>query len=257
MKQLEIKRNQVNGNQIQTVVFDLDDTLIETGVVFRQVFANLCEVLKKRLKSKCPPDEAIIDEQNEIDTRLLPEYGARPERFAKSLILSYKEIVSRAGGAEDENDLAYLDSEGHRAFRSIPELSFDTLEVLDQLLHCELLLYTWGLAEIQLPRIRALELEKYFSQIHCVHEKSVETFTEILDGRSPKSTLMCGDSLKLDIAPAVRLGCHAAHRVRPHGWAYLRTGVEIDGPYHEIQNLTELVPIIAALDAQAVPASHS
>lgn len=228
--------------QIKTIVFDLDDTLIETGRVFRGVLLNLCEVIERR---SAPTDrEEILRRQNDIDVALLAEAGATPDRFSRSLVMTYREFV-QSTLPEDETFLA---GEGLRAFQEVPDLSTDTLAVLEQTLHCELLLYTWGRQSVQMPRIRAHRLDSYFAEIHCVEEKNLERFRSVIGNRAPQEVLMCGDSLKLDIAPAVAAGCHAAHLHRPDGWSYLHGETKIDGSFHRLSRLGELIGVIGEIE---------
>lgn len=237
--------------KIRTVVFDLDDTLIETGEVFREVLANLFRTVEKRLAAggvgaeEIPDRREMLARQEEIDARLLGRSGIQPERFAESLVATYRSYLEDFGLAANGSDASverYLWSEGLRAFTEVPALSEDALEVLDALSKKERLLYTWGLERIQRPRIEAHGLDERFDEIHCVLEKSTETLARILGERDPATVLVCGDSLKGEIAPAVALGCRAVHLERPDGWSFLRA--EVARPYRRIRRLREILSLV-------------
>jgi len=231
--------------QIRTVIFDLDDTLLETGELFSEVLGNLCARIRERLGPTAPPPLEIIRRQEEIDIKLLAGQGVTPQRFAESMVETYREFLAGnpAARAEDE---AYLRNEGLRAFSDIPELTPDIFAVFDALGDREKIIYTWGAPEIQLPRIKAHELGKHFTAIHCVKEKSPAVLGRVLEQRKPEETIVCGDSLKGEIAPALALGCHAALVVRPNAWSFHH--VEVTGHYHRLDKLADLIGVIEGIE---------
>lgn len=240
--------------KIRTIVFDFDDTLVETGDLFREILENLCGLLARRLDGRAPSREEILRRQEVIDIRLLGRTGIKPERFSASLVETYQEVLAEASAPRDEKEEAYLWDEGLRAFRDIPRISEDTARVLAALDHREKLIYTWGIESIQRPRILAHGLEKHFAEIHCVEKKSPEALARVLGTRDPRATMIVGDSLKGEVAPAVALGCHAVHLARTDGWSFLHA--EVEGDFHKIDRLGELLPLLERLEGTVVGAGE-
>ena len=238
--------------RIRTIVFDFDDTLVETGDLFREILGNLCDLLVRRLDGSAPAREEILRRQEVIDIRLLGRTGIKPERFSASLVETYQEVLAEGKVPRDEKEEAYLWDEGLRAFRDIPRLSEDTAKVLAALAAREKLIYTWGLDSIQRPRILAHGLERHFAEIHCVEKKSPEALAKVLGARDPRATMIVGDSLKGEIAPAVALGCHAVHLARTDGWTFLHA--EVEGEFHKIDRLGELLSLLDRLEGTVVHA---
>lgn len=228
---------------IQTVIFDLDDTLIETGALFRETLDLLTARLRARLGAAAPSAETILARQEKIDLVLLEQCGITPERYAQSFVLTCREFLGDRSSAEEEE---FLHAQALRAFHDVPALSPGAVAVLDALAARELIIYTWGFPEIQMPRIRALGLERRFAAIHCVPQKSPAILREILAGRNPAATLVVGDSLRGEVAPAVALGCHAALIERPHTWSIHHA--EVPGEYHRLARLADLPELVAQLD---------
>lgn len=232
--------------RINTIIFDLDDTLIETGAIFDSVIDNCCRRISERLDSHCPGREAIFARQEEIDAKLLDRSGITPERFAESLVETYRVMLDEKGLAHWPGDKEYLYQEGLRAFYEVPALSPDTNDVLTALKDREKFIYTWGREDVQMPRIKALNLEPRFNQIHCVSLKNADALSAILGARRPEETLVCGDSLKGEIAPALEIGCHAAHIVRNRPWSFHHA--EVSGDYHKIDSLGEVIGVLAIIE---------
>ncbi|RMH56674.1 MAG: HAD family hydrolase [Candidatus Hydrogenedentota bacterium] len=234
--------------RIKTIVFDFDDTLVETGVLFHEVLDSLVSTITSALPGTPPPAADILKTQSRFDIELVEQMGVVPERFAQSLIRTYRFYLEKYGLSSEPEREAFLEREGARAFHDLPALSEDTLMVLKTLKDREKILYTWGLPEIQMRRLGRLHLTSYFSEIHCVPAKTTTAMKRVIGTRDPDSVLICGDSLRSEIAPALELGCHAAHLRRPDGWDY--HNVPVSGNYHLLSRLGDLLGVIGDLDAK-------
>lgn len=234
--------------EIRTIIFDLDDTLIETGDLFRASLRVMYDTVVSRLNGRAPSDDSIYALQNDIDAKLMGRSGVKPERFSQSLVDTYRAVLKEQGVAALEDDEKSLFEAGLDAFRRTPEMSPGSEDVLAAFSDRELLMYTWGHPEIQRPRIDALELGPRFSEVHIVLKKDREALERVVGERDPKETLVCGDSLKNEILPATEIGCHAVHLERADGWAYLHTEVDANVKYHRIAAITELPDLVARIE---------
>lgn len=119
-----------------------------------------------------------------------------------------------------------------------PALLPHALELLDALdERADVELYTLGVPEVQLPKIRAHDLEGRFREVHVVPRKDTATLERVVDGRRAHAAIV-GDSLRFEINPALELSLFAVHVRRPHLWKFAQVPA-LSPHYHEARDLAE------------------
>jgi putative hydrolase of the HAD superfamily len=224
-------------SELRTIIFDLDDTLIETTPVYDAVierFAAEITALFPRVSI-----EQARELQDEIDIRGAEAMGFGKERFPWSLAESYRVLAARAAVPPDPKVEERFMMLGYSVFDRAPDLVEGARELLDDLKgRFELLLYTLGVPEVQRVKVEHHGLHLVFDDVHIVPRKSAEVLDTVLAGRAPAGVMVVGDSLRGEIAPALQLGCRAVHIRRTNGWKYHHA--QVHGPYETIDRLVDL-----------------
>lgn len=113
-------------NNKQHIIFDLDDTLIDTSHVYwdaRNAFTNL-------FNHQDIPESEIIDIFEKIDEQNMQFYGLSPERYGHSMLKAYKHISTLYKFKQSigvENSIKEL---ALRILETIPELIDGAFELL-------------------------------------------------------------------------------------------------------------------------------
>lgn len=227
-------------NGINTIVFDLDDTILDTGICYWKYIELFSEELSKKLNGRVSIGE-IMRRQEEIDIEEVEYAGFTRQRFPRSFVKTYQWYAGKYGlPVTDELKKHYWDM-ADAVYDIVPGLLPGALETLSYLKkrNYSLILYTLGDENIQWKKINKHSLSNYFSDIHIVLRKEKETLAEVLNGRVPEKVAVVGDSKRGEIAPAVALGCKAFFIERESPWTYL-INVDVPGEFTTITTLSEL-----------------
>jgi len=223
---------------IKTVIFDLDDTLIDTGPLYDRAIDDFITVISSSLPVQLDTEE-LRRLQEDIDIGAVKDIGFSKDRFPWSLAETYRVIAKQHRIEIDAALESQMESIGHSVYDSVPELLPDAQTILTLLQNrYEVILYTLGVPSIQQRKIDHHNLQRFFQKIHIVGTKDVAQLREVIGARTPASVIVIGDSLRGEIAPAVELGCQAVFFVRAKAWRFHE--VEVNGPYRQINALSEL-----------------
>jgi putative hydrolase of the HAD superfamily len=190
------------------IIFDLDDTLINTSHLFYEVREKFINLVSDSTSS-----DKVREAFEGIDDRNIKLFGYNPWRYTISMIQSLQYMAVRS----DELDISssrYKEviSIGSRIKKDIPPLINGAKKVLNDLQEeNHLILVTRGEKELQKRKIEYHGLSKYFSRIEIVPSKSVDLFSKISSRSSLKNENVwsVGDSPKWDIEPALDAGLNA------------------------------------------------
>jgi len=214
----------------QTVIFDLDDTLIHCNKYFNEVLRRFAE----RMGAWFPgiPDEAILRKQLEFDLEGVHRHGFKKERFPLSLIETYEYFCELTGKKPVLSDKEWLYELGHdvyeQQFEPYPHME-ETLEELKERGN-RLCLYTGGDPLVQKRKIEQLNLQTYFEKrIYIVQHKDTAAMRQVVKetGGNPLNTWMVGNSARTDILPALETGIHAIHIANETEWEYNRAEIRV------------------------------
>ncbi|HOK39950.1 MAG TPA: HAD family hydrolase [bacterium] len=222
------------------IIFDLDDTLVKTGVLYnRQINEFIVSIINDLNTINLNYDE-IKNLQEEIDIQQIEKYGFSRERFPTSFVETYKFLCNKYNLPFNQDLSNKYFKIGKNVFEQIPELFDDTKFVLEKLYNnYDLVVYTLGEDEIQKNKIYKNNLDKYFKEIFVVGEKKSEHLKKICNNYDYTNCYIVGDSLKGEIEPAIKLGINAFYLKRPDSWKYHFASV--DNGFITITQLKELL----------------
>lgn len=222
-----------------TLIFDLDDTLIDTwNLLIPLANRNSCEAmiqagLNCHLQDCLGEREIYLQShaREGVYLHLVQEFGLKDEAATSP------EQIAELGLS------AYLDL---KIPSSLP-LMTGARELLDQLRPRYVLdLVTSGKAHLQEAKIRACGIAPYFKQIWIVdlsqNQTKYDAFTKILSREAcpPEKILCIGNRLDQEIRQARSLGMGTCHlRYGEGGFAEPRD--DLERPDFQINSLTELI----------------
>lgn len=230
----------IKNFMIKKIIFDLDDTLLNTGIIYdKQIDEFIISIINDLSLKNISPDE-IRTIQEDIDIKQIDKYGFSKTRFPLSFVETYKFFCIKSKMVFDEKLAEKYRSIGAKVFEIIPELCSGAVEVVQKLSDkYELVIYTLGEYALQKEKIEKNNLEKYFSEYFIVNNKTVDILRNVCAPLPPDECAIVGDSLKGEIAPGVKLGLKSFYIDRQSKWKYQFTPV--DNGFIKIKNLKELL----------------
>jgi putative hydrolase of the HAD superfamily len=219
------------------IIFDLDDTLIDTSGTITPV--KLEDALRRMVESGL----SVPDFEQSLE--LLKRLDSTSESSGKSLA-EFLEILNA--------DRALLEVGTREVYEQLPlDLPIfpleGAIEILNELaLHHQLALVTIGKPAQQMHKLKKAGIDSgLFSKIAVSEERIKKVYYQkILDelGYAPSETAVCGDRIAVDLTPARELGCKTIQM--RWGRGLNSTGFKSDVDY-TISHLKELREIIASL----------
>ncbi|RFU70108.1 HAD family hydrolase [Peribacillus saganii] len=230
----------------QTLIFDLDDTLIECNKYFRDATNKFADQMHEWFPNVSK--EQIKEKQLEIDIKSIEKYGLNSSRFPESLVNTYKYYCDSEGREEKDSEMESVRIIGLQVFQIEVQAFPYMYEVLNELKEDghRLYLFTGGDEANQSRKIIQLELETYFEdRVFIANHKNADALRKVLETVecSRESTWMIGNSLKTDISPALELGINTVHIPSDIEWSYnnnLDANVQQLGRVKTIKKLTDL-----------------
>ena len=209
----------------RAIIFDLDDTLIDTSSIFHELRV---EFLSLMVEEGFDQDK-ILPAYEVMDAKNLKRFGYASERNLLSMRETYELLAVREQRAFSASVLKQISDIGGHCLYRIPQ----PMEYMLPLLRfCEpryqLALMTRGSLALQSAKLETLDLHRFFSLVEVVPEKNVGKFLSLADRLQgePREILSVGDSLRFDILPARLAGMNAMHVSYPltdrqwsHDWA--------------------------------------
>ncbi len=236
----------------QTIIFDLDDTLVHCNKYFFQIIEQFTADLSDRFHSGITASE-VKAKQLELDLASVHVNGFTTEHFPQSFVDTYR-YYCRESGTEADPSL-------EKAYRTLAKSVYDmpiepyprmieTLERLQRDGH-ELVLYTGGVEEIQSRKVNQLGLEAFFAdRIHVTAHKNSAFLNQIIEQENwlRSRTWMVGNSLRTDIVPALENSIHAVFIPAELEWQYNVVNVNTTpaGVFETVSSLSEVPSVIHA-----------
>lgn len=236
----------------QSILFDLDDTLIYCNKYFNLVLDQFADLMTEWFAPFAATRESIIDKHTEIDIAGVKIFGFQFDHFPRSFVDTYRyfsDLLGRTGSPAEEKRLWELGMSVYDHEVEPYPFMEETLETLTSQGH-RLHLYTGGDPSIQRRKIERMNLERYFQdRIYVRVHKNTDALKEILrEGRfDADHTWMIGNSLRTDVLPAVECGINAIHMKREQEWTYNLLTIETP-PRGALLTLTALSEVPPAID---------
>lgn len=231
----------------QTLILDLDDTLIHCNKYFVESRNNFANVMRKWFKSRSLSKPEILQKQSEIDIKGVEQHGLHSSLYTQSLVATYQYFCEKFKRKMKESEIKQVEKIGQSVFqRKVKPFPYmyqilDTLHVDGHQLH----LFTGGDEANQNRKITQLGLTNYFEErIFIFEHKNTASLHQVLNKieADKKNTWMIGNSLKTDILPAIELGINAIHIPAEVEWSYNIVDIEIEpsGTFAELKSLVHL-----------------
>ncbi len=192
------------------IVFDLDDTLIDTSRVFYSIREKFIELLQELSFSRA----VVLQTFDRIDEININRFGYISERMLVSMRETYEELTLGTGASFSAATLRAI-SKGLSGAQYIVPRPMPWSRSL--LRWCSrryaLALVTRGSEALQNAKIERLGIRQFFKVIRIVSRKDVKTFVDTLAllGCDPYLCTSVGDSVSHDIVPAIEAGMKAIH----------------------------------------------
>ena len=202
-----IKKTSSAVRAIRAVIFDLDDTLMDTSV--QLVRKGQILAIRSMIRAGLPWP---VGREEELREEVLKRYGPACNTTDKAI-----EFLS----VSDEREAAQLADIGHNAYHSVDTkeiMAFPgTIPLLEELKKRKIVLtmITHGTAKLQNAKIDALGIRKYLDKIIISDAigavEKMRFYEEIVDwlaskGISAKETLSVGDRIDSEIKASKTLG---------------------------------------------------
>ncbi|WP_270171307.1 HAD family hydrolase [Paenibacillus sp. SYP-B4298] len=217
----------------QTLIFDLDDTLVHCTKYFHLALDRFVELMQSWFGQYGLTANDIRQKQIEIDIAGVQELGFQFDHFPQSFLMTYECFSERYGRRQQPLEKDRLWTLGCSVLDEETEpypYMEETLDILAEQGHT-LHLYTGGETLIQQRKIERLALERYFeSRVYVRQHKNSEALEQILtDGQFERSqTWMIGNSIRTDVVPALTAGIHAIHVEAIDEWVYNMVPIDVE-----------------------------
>lgn len=231
----------------QTILFDLDDTLIHCNKYFDAVLDQFADLLSTWFASHRLTQEVIKKKQLEIDIAGVNIHGFTIDHFPVSLVETYgyfSDLYGRTRSRGEEEELLALGKSVYDLEVEPYPYMVETLERLRADGHL-LYLYTGGIAAHQHKKIKSVKLETFFGdRIFVRQHKTAEALEEIVreNGFDRTNTWMIGNSIRTDVVPALKAGLHCVYIPAIQEWQYniVEMNEEPKGVFLKLQSLQEV-----------------
>ena len=200
---------------ITTVGLDADDTLWHNETIFRLTHDRFCDLLSD------VADKDVLEQRlAEVEKRNLRLYGYGVKGFTLSMIETAMDLT---GGEAPSRVIREILAVGREMLTEpvepLPGVD-DTLAALSE--RYRLVLVTKGDLLHQEQKLAASGLGDLFAAVEIVSEKDASTYARVFShhGTGAEEAVMCGNSMRSDILPAIEAGAYGAHVPYPLTWAH-------------------------------------
>jgi putative hydrolase of the HAD superfamily len=223
----------------RTIIFDLDDTLIDTSHLFWEVKNEILTKLSSLTNIKYNVlDKLFEDFENEN----IIKYGHLPERYEYTTCMLCEKLNIK------DKDM-YI-SIAKKIYMSFPSKLPNAEELLRWCKkYYNLALLTRGVKNLQLQKIVKNDLDKYFSEnsIKVVPSKDKDTFLNFIKELNIEkdNCIIIGDSIKSDIIPGLEAGIDVIHYNYTHEhYEWIQDKEETDLKFISVNDLLQIKEIL-------------
>lgn len=202
------------------IIFDFDDTLVETAVHFelsRERFASYMAGLDF-------PTAEVLEILDTNDIKNIRKMGGyMKECFPQAMLQTYRHFCSKEGISEDPEKCKEVESIGWWVFDQRPDPVPGAVTVLERLrADFELVLATKGDPTVQWQRIQDSGLIELFDGIFVLRDKTPGEYERIarMHGMKTGASWIVGNSIKSEINPGLRAGFNCIYIPNRYTWHY-------------------------------------
>jgi putative hydrolase of the HAD superfamily len=222
--------------RITTIGLDADDTLWHNETIFRLTQDRLRELM-----ADVAAPEVLNAKLAEVEHRNLRLYGYGVKGFTLSMIETAMELTGHAPPGRLVADILAAGREMlTRPVEPLPGVEEALAELSDGY---RLVLITKGDLLHQEQKLAASGLGDLFAAVEIVSEKDASTYVRVFDrhGSGADQAVMCGNSIRSDILPALEAGAWGAHIPYHITWAHEAADPPAQHPrFTELTALAEL-----------------
>ena len=203
------------------IIFDLDDTLVDTTACITPIKLNRALYSMKEAGCDISDISACFKKLIEFNNK---------SNSAKEALEKFIECM----GFEEK----FLQIGLHEVYSTSPEgIKINPVEGAIELLlslkdKCFLALVSMGKLEHQMVKMEKAGIDStLFYKIYILEEGSKKKcYQELMEALSvlPSEVIVCGDRIPIDLAPAKELGCSTVHMKRGRGVLSQKSGDEVD-----------------------------
>ncbi len=198
---------------MKIVTVDLDDTLIKTHKNYVQAKEEYARYVNNKFGFN---ENIVIELIEEIDSELFEEMGLSKKRYPTAFIKTAEKLFEPEDLKEERN---IAQDYGLRTFKSKEEYKKEGfIENADGMLNIlenkydRLHLLTAGVPKVQNPKIEALELQRWFDDIHIVGQNKKKDILNDLDNTYNTTEIThIGNSEHSDIKAAIKANVNAVY----------------------------------------------
>ena len=229
--------------RITTVGLDADDTLWHNETIFR-----LTQDRFRALMAQVAAPDVLDARLAEIEGRNLRLYGYGVKGFTLSMIETAMELTDHQPPGRLITDILAAGREMLvHPVEPLPGVEVALSELSNDF---RLVLITKGDLLHQEQKLAASGLGDHFAAVEIVSEKDANTYARVFarHGTGAGEAVMCGNSLKSDVLPALEAGGWAAHVPYPVTWAHEMAEPPLNhSRFAELGSLSELPAWVSAL----------
>jgi putative hydrolase of the HAD superfamily len=242
----------------QTILFDLDDTLIHCNKYFDLVVEQFADLMEMWFHTYHIPVEEIKKKQAQIDLDRVLQNGFDPNHFPQSFVDTYDYFSDSTLRPRLADETERLFEIGRTVYgHSVEPYPYmvETLSELQAEGH-DLHLYTGGDRSIQMRKVTEAKLERFFGdRIHVTQHKTADFLEKLIRDHwfDRHSTWMIGNSLRTDVIPALKTGIHAIFMPALQEWAYNNVDIDTEpkGAFFTLSSLREIPEAIRSYSTPA------
>jgi len=241
---------------IKVIFFDLDETLYDYGSIRKLANQKVAKLVEKL---GLIGSNTFIQTLRQITKEFYDKYHGLPELFDRKT--RFREVFKVLNlDVEDKVVVRLADEYWNFVFQRIKPYP-DVVPILEVLKKegYRLGIISDGLIDVQLNRIRALKLEKYFdiftfSEEVGKNKPALEIFQLALKKANCEASeaIMVGDNVKTDIAGANRIGMISIW-IRRGIFKDIEPNNQLETPNYTIYTLNELTDILKQIKTDNMP----
>jgi putative hydrolase of the HAD superfamily len=229
----------------QMVIFDLDDTLLDTSHIYYQCRNEFVELLSGDVNRN-----KLVDRFEEMDSQNIDQFSYASWRYAYTMSEVYNSLVADGLIPFRPAEAKQVISIGSQIRDIVPDLRQGAVKTLRELSEGHTLtLLTRGHEKVQRMKIQHHNLNEYFLDVHIVTEKKPDNFKSLAGkhGFSTRRTWSVGDSPKWDIDLALEVGMNAIlvdYSHEEYEWKHEKRHHPLNGKAYKVESLLEVPDLI-------------